>query len=264
LVNLFSPYWLRRLTAAVLCIVAVGILFWQWRRLNPRDVALIRLENEHRIIIGIDPSFPPFATIQNDRVVGFDADFAHELGKRLGAEVNFRVLGYDGLYDALKVQEADALISAQVFDPGKLGEVNFSLPYFAGGIVIVSRTGYETMPALDGKSVAFEQGTSGDELARLWSRRLKSLTMRPTQTTHAALEMASKGEVDAALADLIAARSFLKTDKTGLKLIIPPAQPEPYLVVVRKSSVELLKRINLAIEAMQNDGTLERLIEKWL
>jgi ABC-type amino acid transport substrate-binding protein len=249
--------------ASALCIVVVGLFFWQWRRLHPRDPALIRLEDQRMIIIGIDPSFPPFATIVNDQVVGFDAEFARELGRRLGGEAHFRVLGYDGLYDALKVGEADALVSAQVFDPGKLGDVNFSLPYFDGGTVIVSRGGFADMPALDGKSVAFEQGTGGDETARVWSRRLKRLDMHPTQTTQAALEHIAAGRADAALVDLIAARAFVNSND-GLTITTPAARPEPYLVIVRKSSIELLKRINNAIAAMRADGTLDRLVEKWL
>jgi ABC-type amino acid transport substrate-binding protein len=256
---------LRKLIAAVLCIVAVGLFFWQWRRLNPRDPALIRLENEHRLIIGIDPSFPPFASIQNDHVVGFDAEFAQELGRRLGAEVNFRVLGYDGLYDALRVGEADALISAQVFDPGKLGDFNFSLPYFDNGTVIVSRTQlYPTLESLNDKSVAFEQGTRADELARLWSRRLKILNLHPMQSASAALDLAASGGVDAALVDYLTVRSYLKTHSFQIKIDLPPIDPDPYLVVVRKSSVELLRQINRAIAAMTADGTLERLIGKWL
>lgn len=253
----------RRLLAAFLCLVATALFLWEWRRTHPPDLALTRLNTERLIIFGIDPSLPPFATIQNDQVVGFDADVAREVGRRLGVAVSFRVLGYDGLFDALRVGEADALISALPFDASRLGDVRYSLPYFDGGVVIVGRADYLAMAALDGKTVAVEQGSLGDDLARVWVRRLKALDKHSFPTASQALDAVYTGQADAALVDLITARQAVRA-QPGLHYAVPTVQPEPYLIVTRIGSRELLELINKALDEMARDGTLAALVARWL
>jgi len=261
--RLHTLYLAKRLILSALLLAATGAFFYDWRKAHPRDIALVRLENERLFLVGIDPSYPPFAIIQNDQIVGLDADLAREIGRRLGAtNTAFRVLGYDGLYDALRVGEADALISAIRFDPARLGDTRYSTAYFDSGPVIMSRVGYADMRALEGKRVAVEPGTRGDETVRLWQRRLHQLERAPYESTTRALDALRNGEADATLADRLTAQAYLK-QYPDLRIAPQSPNPDPIVMATRSSSGELLKRINATLDAMRADGTLDALMERW-
>ncbi len=259
----YTLYLTKRLILSALLIAATGAFFYDWRKAHPRDIALVRLENEKLFLVGIDPSYPPFAIIQNDLIVGLDADLAREIGRRLGAtNTAFRVLGYDGLYDALRVGEADALISAVRFDPARLGDTRYSTAYFDSGPVIVSRAGYADMRALEGKRVAIEPGTHGDETVRLWQRRLHQLERAAYESSMLALDALRTGETDTALVDRLTAQAYLKQNPDFVITAQSP-NPDPVVIATRSSSGELLKRINTVLDAMRADGTIATLLARW-
>lgn len=175
-------------------------------------------------------------------------------------------VGVDGLYDALKIGSVDVLISALPFDPTRIGEFWYVRHYLDAGVFILSRGGaYQDMYALDGQSVAVEYGSVGDEQARRWRRRLKSLYIHHRTSTTEAIEAVARDEAAAALVDYISARLWLRTHpESRLMIAEKPVLSETYAPVTRGKEQSIAKRVNAAIEAMIADGTLANLIEKWL
>jgi ABC-type amino acid transport substrate-binding protein len=209
-----------------------------------------------------------------------------------GIEVQFVAnLPYDGLYDALAVGRVDVVISALVVNPARMADFAYSTPYFDAGQVLVVRavgTGIEEqgpepvegacpepaegMTDLGGRTLAVEFGTQGDLEARKWARRLADLTVVPYQTAADALAAVTTGEADAALVDHVSALAVtaetlrVSEDPKGFELVIvgDPIVEEPYAVAVHRGSPHLLRAINRALADMQADGSLERLVAKWL
>lgn len=197
-------------------------------------------------------------------MVGLDADIAREVAQRLGATTAFRVLGFDGLYDALRVGDADLLISGLISDPARLGDVRYSIPYFDTGPVILSllpRPLYPQMAALEGATLAVEIGSSGDEVARLWARRLHNLAIRPMDSADAALGLLKAGQADAILVDQVTARMFQRA--LPALQISAPVQAMPLVIAARRTSIVLMERVNAALRAMTTDGTLTRILAHW-
>src|SRR5258706_13665350 len=121
----------------------------------------------------MDASYPPFSDTPAGTPIGLDVDVANEIGRRLGLKVEIANLGFDGLYEALRTDQVDALISALSFDPTKIDRVLYTASYVDAGQVLLSRKGsFGDMPALDGHTVAVEYGSGGDEAARVWERRV--------------------------------------------------------------------------------------------
>ncbi|MBE9506750.1 MAG: amino acid ABC transporter substrate-binding protein [Chloroflexi bacterium] len=259
------------------------------------DAAWDRVRETGILRVGMDASFPPFEAIAADgMLVGFDVDLALELGRRLGpalsadatsaaegVEVQFVAnLPYDGLYDALAVGAdrgrlgVDVVISALVVNPARVADFAYSTPYFDAGQVLVVRVGetavegrcpepVEGMTDLSGCTLAVEFGTRGDLEARKWARRLFGLAVVPHQTAAEALEAAASGEADAALVDRVSALAVIGVDG-GLAIVGEQVVEEPYAVVVCSGSQHLLQAINEALEDMEADGTMERLVAEWL
>ncbi|HLY27142.1 MAG TPA: transporter substrate-binding domain-containing protein [Aggregatilineales bacterium] len=258
-------YHLRRVAGALLCLLLVGMLLYDWQQSQPyNDGTWARVLATGVLTVGMDASYPPFADVRGTQPEGLDVDIANEIGRRLGVKVQIANMGFDGLYEALKDQQVDALISALPVDPTRVGTVLYSRSYVDAGQAIVSRDGrYPDMASLDGRTLAVEYGSEGDETARLWQRRLHVLKIVHFTTADDALNALQQGQADAALCDTITTRLYI-AKHPGLVISPELVTHSPYAAATRTSSYDLAGAINDALDAMQKDGTLTVILDRWL
>jgi ABC-type amino acid transport substrate-binding protein len=218
--------------------------------------------------VGMDASFPPFEAVASDgTLVGFDVDLAREVSRQLDLEPQFVAnLPYDGLYDALRAQRVDVVLSALAINRARTADYAYSTPYFDAGEVLVVPEGAHTIEAVadaDGRRLAVALGTQGDQEARRWARRLTELTVVQYQTPADALHAVEGGEVDVALVDHVSALQAIGGGD-NLTIVEVPVLSVPYAAAVRQDSRRLLQAINEALEEMEDEGTMDRLVTKWL
>ncbi|MEP7286381.1 MAG: ABC transporter substrate-binding protein [Chloroflexota bacterium] len=254
----------RRPMLALLCLILTAMFFYDWLLAQPfNDGTWDRVRKNGVLRIGMDASYPPFGNTPNGQPVGLDVDLANEIGRRLGVRIEIANMGFDGLYDALKTAQVDALISALSFNPTK-GNVLYTQSYFDAGQILASRDGHiATMNDLEGLTVAVEYGSVADEVVRVWQRRLHLLKVSRFTTSDEALAAASAGKTDAALTDALTARLYLRSHQ-GLVLSPTQVTHDPYSVAVRTSSYDLGAAISGALRGMQQDGTLTKILSRWL
>jgi len=258
-----------RLTFALLAALAAAIALWTLTRpgmpLGPIDLTWHRMQVNKDFYVGIDPSYPPFAEWTPDAIVGIEPDIARELGARMGVETSILIMGYDGLYDALYTGEVDLILAGLRADPLYAEWVHYSPPYFDAGQVLVSRADapYKTMDALNGKWLAVEIASAGDQAAQRWQRRLDALHIRRVMLPEEALAAVEAGEVDVALVDTISAREYLQ-GHPGLVRAAETTAPDEYVIAMRDANYRLIDAVEKALAEMRADGTLNAIIERWL
>ncbi len=217
--------------------------------------------------VGMDASYPPFEYLEEGNLVGLDVDLGRELAARLGVEAHFVAnLSYDGLYDALTADVVDVVISALYVDPARMADFAYSRSYFNAGEVLVVQAeiaDISGMADLAGRTLAVEWGSEGDVIARHWARRLAGLTVLPCPTAAEALARVASSQADAALVDHLSALAGIGQGMP-LEVVGDPVTDELYAVAVRREDGALLRAINGALTAMEEDGTLPRLRQKWL
>ena len=234
----------------------------------PTDPTWQRLQQTGKLRVGMDASFPPFESIASDgSLLGLDVDLARELSRRLDLEPHFVAnLPYDGLYDALTAERVDIVISALAVDPSRMEDYAYSRVYFDAGQVLVSRAGEQTgasMADLAEHRLAVVLGTRGDQEGRRWARRLVDLELVHYQTPSQALRGLQAGETDVVLVDQVSALQAIGPE-SDLVIVEEPVITVPYACAMRQDSFELLQSVNEALAAMEDDGTMEALISKWL
>lgn len=224
-----------------------------------------RIQTEGVLHIGIDPTYPPFATANGQEVWGLEIDLSRAIAQQLSLEVEFHYFGYDGLYDALATEQVDVLISALVIQPEKTREFSYSQTYFnAGQILIVPQdSAIHQLSDLAGKTVAVELGADGHLQAMMLQQEMTTLSVLPFNTAEEALQKVSAGTTDAAIVDMVGGRFYLQTAPT-LAWRMPPLSNEPYAAVVRVEDKILLEKINRALTELENAGTLSIIICNWL
>lgn len=252
-----GPYWLL-LLAALLLVLAVacdGSRGATWRRIQEEGV----------LRIGVDPTYPPFASLDGETLVGIDAELGRALAADLGLEAEFRTFGYDGLYDALGTEQVDLLISALAVRPEMTRDFAYSAPYFDAGQVLVAPEGsaVEGLEGMGGRTLAVELGAEGHVVATAWQRRLAGLEVAPYNTADEALGAVLAGEADAALVDAIGARLFLAANE-GLALAGEPVAPEPFAIVFRIEDESLQEAVGASLERLRRRGELEAIVGRWM
>jgi len=261
------------LAIVLLCACAwLAFVLWFPKPPPKPDATWLHILESGAFRVGLDPSFPPFESDDaTGNLYGLDIALANELAREWSRanetpiHVEFVYSGFDGLYDALKAQQFDAIISALPYDPKKTEDVYFSHAYFNSGPHLIVRADDATTQTyydLQGKAVGVELGSSGDAFARRWQRRLK-LDLRTYHTPTDALRALRAGQVDAVFTDLIAFNDFAQSTG-GVKQVGDALANEFLVIAVRKDSPTLLAQINTVIDAMKQDGRMERLYAEWL
>ncbi|MBI5666600.1 MAG: amino acid ABC transporter substrate-binding protein [Chloroflexi bacterium] len=215
--------------------------------------------------VGVDASYPPFAVATADDLFGLDIDLGRAIAERIGMPLRFVNMGYDGLYDALKADQVDVVISALLIDSSRTNDVLYTLPYYNAGFVLVSRADQPltTMNDMSGHALAYEFGSDADTFARAWLRRIPPFETRPYELPTYALDAVRLGEADAALVDATSARLYLR-DHPDWDAPMRYVSDSLYAIAVRINRGQTWEAVNAALQSLINDGTLAEIMRRWL
>jgi polar amino acid transport system substrate-binding protein len=215
--------------------------------------------------IGVDASYAPFAVATAEELYGFDIDLGRALGERLGIPVRFINMGYDGLYDSLRIDQVDVLLSALLIDASRTNDVLYSIPYYNAGLVLVSSgaTAFSMYESLPGHALALEFGSDADLLARAWLRRIQPFSMQPYELPDFALDALRMGRADAALVDATSARLYLR-EHSDWNAGYVPVSDALYAAAVRIDRWSTWVAVNEALWSLLDDGTVQALLDRWL
>ncbi len=247
----------RWLTIVLILVISAGIFFLArpgGEQIPPFPTYTLR--------VGVDPSYPPFALLTEENLEGIDIELAHALGEELGLPVDLRLMGIDGLYDALRAQQVDVLISSLKVENWRLGDVVYSQPYFDAGLLLVSNK-LDQMDDLPGHSIAYEFGSDADAELRRWSRRIQIFETRPYEIPEHALDAVRLGDADAAMVDAISARLYMK-EHPGWQINNTYITHEPYVIAVYIYRPETTKAIHKALSNLLESGKIQQIIDRWL
>jgi len=264
------PAKARRVRVLVTAGLAGGVLVTSllvWRSLQPKvDPVWERIEESGVWRVGMDPSFPPFETLDSEgRPIGLDVDLARAIAERWGVQVSFEGIGFDGLAPALWANRADSVVSAFPVDPRLARDVAYSIPYFEAGLLLVVSEANESISGTDdlrGSRLAVEWGSEGDVQGRALRRRLGDLTVLPKQDGREALQAVVAGEADAALVDAVSLL-VMRSQGHGLRAMGDPVVAVPYVIVLPVRAPLLLDAVNQALAALTVDGTVAELQQRW-
>jgi len=212
-----------------------------------------------------DASFPPFEDVDlnNRQIIGFDIELMKAVAVKANLEVTFENLGYDKLLTAMGSCQYDAAISAIPITDELKQKMLFSDPYYTVGQVVVVKTGNSAVSSkeqLAGLVVGAQKNTSSAaEVAKIAGATLK---------LYASVDLAYKdliyGVIDAVVSDKPMALSYANTQANNLKIVGDEFAAENFGVAICSQKPDLLKRINDALAGAKNDGTINRLAQKWI
>ncbi|MDE3056302.1 MAG: amino acid ABC transporter substrate-binding protein [Verrucomicrobiota bacterium] len=214
------------------------------------------------LIIGTNAEFPPFTYMEKGEIVGFDIDVAREVCKRLGKNPSFKNMPFEALIPDLLLSHVDFVAAGMSYTPERAKRVLFTKNYLSGDPLVILTLKQKKLhiDQLAGKKVAVNEGYTSDFL--LTPRKDISLTRLAT-TADGFLALQSK-RVDA----FVTAQStidafFAKQDRSLFEITPIEGTGETCALVLPLKKEALLKEIQSALDAMEQDGTLSTLRSKW-
>jgi polar amino acid transport system substrate-binding protein len=213
---------------------------------------------------------PPFTGMPGN--AGFDIDLMTEIGKALGATVEFVAYvgtDFNGIFDDLNSGAYDCVAAGTTVTPDREKKASFAPPYLISGqSLAVDTTRLPNVKSIDdlaGLTIGVQQGNTSQPIADRLVAGGKASCVR----------VYDYGSIRTALTDLTtgACDAFMKLAPVLIELIKPIAGVE---IVQRGISVEniaiavpladagLLRHITAAQEALEQDGTLQSIRGKWL
>ncbi|MEO8609756.1 MAG: ABC transporter substrate-binding protein [Chloroflexota bacterium] len=253
-------------TLTVWAWALVGVTFaLRWSSVERPGPPVKELFPYGEMRVGVDASYPPFAVATSNDLFGLDIDLGKALAERLKVPIRFVNMGFDGLYDSLKADQVDVVISALLVDPSKTGDFRYTFAYYDAGLVLVrnANSPIQSMQNMSGHALAYEFGSEADIVARAWLRRIPAFERRPYELPEYSLDAVRLGQADAALTDATSARLYLRAHPDW-KATYTYVTDSFYAIAVRIDRGRTWDAVNHALQSLLDDGTLEAIIGRWL
>lgn len=216
-----------------------------------------------KLVMGTNATFPPYEFVDdNGKIVGIDAEIAEAVAEKLGMELEIKDMEFDSLLTAVQSKTIDvALAGMTVTDERKLA-VNFSDTYATGVQVIIvnENSDIKTVDDLTGKKIGVQTGTTGDIYC---TDEFGQENVKQYQNGALAVAALKNDQVDCVVIDNEPAKNFVKAN-AGLKILETEYAVEDYAAAISKENTELLEDFNKALSELKEDGTIDRIIEKYI
>ena len=206
-------------------------------------------------------SYPPFGFIEDGKQVGFDVDLGNEIARRMGVKLTFEAIDFRGIMAALTSGRVDLLITGMVYTPDRAQRIDFSEPYFDGGVAAAFGPDrpISKPDEIIGKRVGVEIGSAGDKYVR--EKYESRVEIKTYDTVFLALKDLENGRLDVFVGSVAPMRYIMRNMPT-LKAS-ETWDSRIQAVNTRKEDKDLLEEINTHLLAMKKDGTYNNLVSKW-
>ena len=229
-----------------------------------------RVKQAGTLVVGTAADYEPFEFYSsNYQLDGFDIALMKELGKRLGVAVVFNDFAFDGLIDALRLDQVDAAIAAISVTPDRRQIVDFTNLYYIGEDAALASTAYKgtvrSATDLAGKTIGVQRGTT----YQAWVQQNlvdEGLTVQEDlvtfQDVSSMIRDLRNGQIDVALLGKLPAQQIARRF-TDLKVVGESFNRQQYAIATRQGST-LIDEFNEALLQTQKDGTFAELAAQYL
>lgn len=215
------------------------------------------------LTMGTNASFPPYEYVDdNGKIVGIDAEIAQAIADKLGMKLEIKDMEFESLVPAVKAKSIDLALAGMTVTDERKQSVNFSDSYSTGVQVVIVKENSEikTVDDLKGKKIGVQAGTTSDTYC---SEDFGEENVKQFSNGSLAVAALANGQVDCVVIDNEPAKNYVAAN-SGLKILDTEYVTEDYAIAISKDNDELLKKVNNALKELKEDGTVDKIVGKYI
>ena len=222
---------------------------------------LSEVQKSGRLVVGVDIPYGVMEFYGADgKPAGIDIDISKEIAAGIGVMPEFRAMAFDNLFEALKKNEVDVVLSAVTITPERHKTLLFSIPYLSASTVLAvakDNTAAKSIADIADARLGVLKGTLGEKMAGE-TDVLKGMTPVPYANNDERIADLVAGKIDAAVVHFL-----VKTD-LPIKIIGEPLRQNFYGAVAHMDSKDLIAEIDKILRAMKRDGRLTAIKRRYI
>jgi len=219
-----------------------------------------------KLTMATNAYFPPYEFYEGDKIVGIDAEIAQAVADKLGMTLEIKDMEFDSILTAVQNGSVDFGMAGMTVTEDRLKEVDFTSSYANGvqSIIVKEDSAITTADDLFAEGATWKAGvqlgTTGDIYA---TDDLGKDRVTTYNNGNLAVLALIAGDVDCVIIDNEPAKALVAAN-SGLKILETSYADEDYAICIKKGNKELLDKINTAIDALIEDGTVDAIIAKYI
>ena len=247
---------MKKIIAIIICIVAIACLFTSCAA---EGKSLAEVQKAGKLTVATCPDFPPFESLEGDKVVGIEVDILTLVAQELGVELEIVQMDFDAVLLGIQSAKYDCGMSGITASEDRKENMLFTTPYYNAAQVIVVKEGSSITGKadLDGKKVSVQTGTTAD--AGCTDAGYNVQAFAANADAKAAL---TTGKVDAWVVDNLTAQQMVE-DGEGLVILDEKMTEEPYAFAFAFGSEDLVAEIDEILTKLIADGTIEEIFANY-
>lgn len=210
-----------------------------------------------------DATFPPMEFVKDGKRTGFDIELIEALAKTMGKKVQWVDIDFKGLIPGLISNRFDIAASAIYMTDERRKVVNFSDPYYRGGLAVLVRRDDTSIKVPDdlnkGKRVSVQVGTKSVSYLK---ENYPGVERVEVEKNQAMFDLLATGRVNAVVTGRPAAVEYARTQPL-VRVLDKGLTTELYGYAMRKGDTELAEQLNKALQTLRVNGTYTALTDKW-
>ena len=220
---------------------------------------LAEVKEAGKLTVATSPDFPPFESLEGDKVVGIEVDILNLIAKELGVELEIIQMDFDSVLLGVQSAKYDCGMSGITANEDRKQNMLFTTPYYNAAQVIVVKEGSAIAGKADltGKKVSVQTGTTADEGCK--AEGLNVSAFAANADAKAAL---TTGKVDAWVVDNLTAAQMVE-EGDGLVILSEKMTDEPYAFAFAFGSEDLVAEIDKALKTLIDNGTVESIFAQY-
>ncbi len=249
-------------------------------------------QSSNQLVMATNAAFPPYEYKEGDQIVGIDAEIAAAIAEKLGMELVIEDVDFGAVLTGVAEGKYDMGMAGITVNEDRKKTMDFSETYATGIQVIIVNDGSEIASLddifefnADGDPVALknpdikvgvQENTTGDiySSSAVEARGFNDLNEDESiktdrviryKTGAEAVSALKSGKVNCVIIDNEPAKSFVAANE-GIHILEGDNEYtiEDYAICVKKGDTELLNKINTALAELKADGTVDKIINKYI
>jgi polar amino acid transport system substrate-binding protein len=225
----------------------------------------VQVVNSGKLTVCTHLPYEPFQYNQGGEIVGFDVDLMDLAADDLGLEQEIVNTPFETIEtgQAMATGKCDIAAAGMTITEERDQVIDFSDPYFEAtqALLVKKGAGYDSLESLDGKTLGVQVATTGEQYAN--DNVPDGVEIKVFEDLALLLEAVKSGTIDAAINDNTVLVDYAaKNPDTEMTAEFETGEQYGF-GVAEGENADLLDAVNKAFADAHEDGTYDKLFEKY-